>query len=149
MTESRPTVRRLPGGLFAPGQSGNVLGRPKRVEQITDLALEHAPEAFTRIVALISHNDPKIALAASIHVLDRAFGKPSQAVQAEVAKWDMSKLWLEVVKMGVPAPCGEPKTIDGTALATTTTTTTTPATTLPAAFGGSNDDGVTTLKNEW
>ena len=84
--------------------SGNPAGRPKRVEQIAELAQQHAPEALAKIVELMSHADPKVALAASNAILDRAFGRPFQSVQAQVEKWDMGKLWLEAVKMANAPP---------------------------------------------
>lgn len=46
-----------------------------------DLCREHTREALDRIVELIHCEDPKVALQASIHMLDRCFGKPSQSVE--------------------------------------------------------------------
>lgn len=37
-----------------------------------------------KIVALMNDPDPRVALAAAIHVLDRAYGKPEQKADVEV-----------------------------------------------------------------
>jgi hypothetical protein len=51
------------------------------MQEITDLARQRAPEAFARIVELTANEDPRVALAASQEVLNRAYGKPRQALQ--------------------------------------------------------------------
>jgi hypothetical protein len=121
---SPPAVRRAPNGHWLAGQSANPLGRPKRVEQIADLALEQAPAAFAKIIAFIDHADPKIAMAAAVHVLDRAFGKCTQTTDATVKSADVTPLIRDLWLKTVQQPPGA--VIDGEAN-TTNTTTTTPA----------------------
>lgn len=65
---------------FKPGQSGNPNGRPKVVTEIRDLARSKGKEAFERIVVLMDDDDPKVSMAAAKEVLDRAYGKPAQAI---------------------------------------------------------------------
>ena len=58
------------------GQSGNPKGRPKDVESVARLAREHSAEAVHRIVALMrQEEEPKVALQAAMHLLDRGIGK--------------------------------------------------------------------------
>lgn len=64
---------------FQKGRSGNPGGRPKIVGEIRDLAREAAPEAFARVVELIDHPEPRVALAAAQEILNRAYGRPEQA----------------------------------------------------------------------
>ena len=94
------------GGLrttsFRPGVSGNPGGRPKRPRTIEArrieadakaLARSLAPEAMQTLANIMS--DPKAPPAARISatmaLLDRAFGKPGQAVEIS-RKPDLSRL---------------------------------------------------------
>jgi hypothetical protein len=43
---------------------------------IAAIAREAAPDAIERLVLLMSHTDPHVAMDACKHVLDRAVGKP-------------------------------------------------------------------------
>jgi hypothetical protein len=61
-----------------PGVSGNRSGRPKVVAEIRELARSHAPLALSKVVALMDHPDPRVALVAAKEVLDRALGRPVQ-----------------------------------------------------------------------
>ena len=91
------------GGLrstsFKPGVSGNPSGRPKRPQTIetrkitTDVkaaARELTPEAMDTLKEAMA--DPKAPwaakIAAAIAVLDRGWGKPTQAVDANVSVLD-------------------------------------------------------------
>lgn len=66
---------RVVGRPFAPGQSGNPRGRPKIDPDVRGLARRHAPDALAKLIALMSHPRPEIALRACEAVLDRAYGK--------------------------------------------------------------------------
>ena len=63
------------------GQSANPGGRPLGGEPLRALAREHGPEALRRLVELMSsHNEP-VAVRACEALLDRAYGKPPQALE--------------------------------------------------------------------
>jgi hypothetical protein len=66
------------------GPSFNPGGRPKAIRPIKDLARENSLEAMQKIVKLMNDEDPRVALAAAIHVLDRAWGKPEQKADVEM-----------------------------------------------------------------
>jgi hypothetical protein len=66
---------------FEKGKSGNPTGRPKENAEIKALALEKAPMAFQKILDLMDGDDPKISMAAAQEVLNRALGKPAQAME--------------------------------------------------------------------
>ncbi len=65
---------------FKKGESGNPGGRPKEEREVLDLARQHSPEAIMRLVEWMQSEHPKASPAACIAILDRAYGKPKQAV---------------------------------------------------------------------
>jgi hypothetical protein len=71
-----------PATQFKPGVSGNPFGRANAFEQVRTLAREHSPEAFKTLVELMRLTDePLVRLRAAEQILDRAFGRPAQAVE--------------------------------------------------------------------
>jgi len=100
-------------GRLLPGFSGNPSGRPRVVAQIRDMALKAAPAAFEKVCDLVGSVDERIALAASQEILNRAYGKPLQSVDAEVKKFDMNALYLAAVKLANGDP-PKPEIVDVT-----------------------------------
>lgn len=68
-------------GRFLKGASGNPGGSPRvlraRIAAVRDAALDHAPKAIARLAALIDSEDGKVAIGASLAILERAAGKPA------------------------------------------------------------------------
>jgi hypothetical protein len=52
----------------------------KATAEIKAVAQQYGPEAIERLVDLMRGKDPDVALKAAIALLDRAYGKPAQAI---------------------------------------------------------------------
>jgi hypothetical protein len=65
---------------FQPGQSGNPGGRPKENAEIKALARAHGKKAIEKLAAMLDSDDERIVTGAAQALLDRGFGKPSQAI---------------------------------------------------------------------
>jgi 50S ribosomal subunit-associated GTPase HflX len=65
---------------FQPGKSGNPGGRPKADREVVELARAAGPDAIRKLIGMMDNADPKIAMSASVHVLERAYGKPAQPI---------------------------------------------------------------------
>jgi len=65
---------------FQPGVSGNPSGRPKENNEVKALARANAPQAMQTLIDIMTNGEPKLALQAANAVLDRAYGKPVQAI---------------------------------------------------------------------
>lgn len=63
---------------FEPGKSGNPGGRPKLDVRVKELAREYTEQAIQALVDAL--NDDKTRVAAATALLDRAWGKPAQAI---------------------------------------------------------------------
>lgn len=70
---------------FAPGQSGNPGGRPKENAKVKALAGEYTEEAIGVLAAVMRDPEAKPGerRAAATDLLDRAWGKPAQAITGE------------------------------------------------------------------
>lgn len=69
---------------FQPGQSGNPSGRPKKDPAIAAEAQKHAAEALAVFVANLTDENPTVRHRAAEAILDRAYGKPVQNIDADV-----------------------------------------------------------------
>ncbi|MBX9772372.1 MAG: hypothetical protein K2X29_13430 [Candidatus Obscuribacterales bacterium] len=72
--------------MFKPGVSGNPSGRPKDVYRITELAKTHTEEALQTLAEIASDKTapPAARVSAAEALLNRAWGRPSQHVEATV-----------------------------------------------------------------
>jgi hypothetical protein len=98
------TPQRDERGRLLPGFTANPSGRPAIIKEVRELAREHVPAAITRLVELMNSKNEGTALAAIAQLLDRVYGKPPQAVDATVQKFDMSQLYLAAVRGANDAP---------------------------------------------
>lgn len=73
-------VDRTREGRWLPGTSPNPGGRPRIDPAIREALEAGSLAAAQRLVGLVQDPDPRIALAASVALLDRVLGRPAQAV---------------------------------------------------------------------
>lgn len=71
---------------FKKGRSGNPGGRPKEQHDVKELAREYSTEAVERLAAWMRSDNAKASVAACATLLDRAYGKATQHIQAEITK---------------------------------------------------------------
>src|SRR5262245_18870318 len=78
---------------------GRPKGSPNRVQaDIRQAMLKLSPKAQTRLAELLDSGDEKIALAAVNSILDRAHGRPIQAIAAPEAPIQVN---LDVVRQSI------------------------------------------------
>ena len=96
MPENRQdqAVARLPTGQFPPGRSGNPGGRPAALAEVRELARQHTPQAISTLVKIVEKGRSEQArIAASVALLDRAWGKPTQPIAGDA---DMPPVGLSI-----------------------------------------------------
>ena len=69
---------------FRPGQSGNPSGRGGEYHEIQRICRAASPAAARRMVELMQSADERIALMAAEKVLERGWGKPREARDADI-----------------------------------------------------------------
>lgn len=92
---------------FQPGQSGNPSGRPKENAQLKAAARAHTEAALNVLVMALGDEDTKTRIAAANALLDRGYGKPTQAVGGDPDFAPLvTNISVEYVKAtgGLPVP---------------------------------------------
>ena len=79
-------ANRTDKGRFAPGASGNPGGRPKLPAEMREMFQAKASEAFDVLCKHLHANDPKVSVTAAREILDRAYGRPVQSIDANVTE---------------------------------------------------------------
>jgi hypothetical protein len=100
----RQHIDRTPNGRWTPGVTGNPGGRPKINADVASALEAGSLAAAQRLVELVSSEDERVALAASMALLDRTLGKAPASLEVtsapDAAHWDrvqkaMQRLTLE------------------------------------------------------
>ncbi len=86
VTTPETKKRKAPSSAWKPGQSGNPGGFPKELAAVQALARSHTPAAISALVKIVeSDNAPPAAIVAAANsILDRAWGRPAQPIEAAV-----------------------------------------------------------------
>lgn len=79
----RPPADRTPEGRFPKGTSGNPSGQPAAFRAVRKMLEQHVPGAAQKLIELVDHEDPKVALAACKDILDRTLGKAKESVEVK------------------------------------------------------------------
>ena len=83
------------------GQSGNPGGRPKVIGDLQEQARQWSGEALEALREVATSKDapPSARVSAAVALLDRAYGKPPQAIDAKVTnELSTAHLHLEALK---------------------------------------------------
>src|SRR5262249_7737531 len=77
------------GRPFVKGQSGNPGGRPKEIAEVKELARQHVPAAIEALASIMNNTKASDAarVSAASALLDRAYGKPQQHIDAEIGSY--------------------------------------------------------------
>lgn len=74
-------VARTPNGRWTPGVTGNPGGRPKIAPDVRSALEAGSLAAAQRLVELVSSEDERVSLAASLALLDRTLGKAAASLE--------------------------------------------------------------------
>src|SRR3974390_875674 len=68
------------------GQAGNPLGRRVEDRKVKLMARQYTDAAISTLAKWMNSDDPRAAVMAAKELLDRAYGKPRQVVDATMTK---------------------------------------------------------------
>ena len=90
-------MSRTEKGHFQKGHSGNPGGRPKVLAEVQELARAHTGENIERLMEIArgAKVPAQARVAATVAVLDRAWGKPGQSIDMNVNPKDELDHMLE------------------------------------------------------
>lgn len=88
---------------FRPGVSGNPSGRPKKNRDLEKTAEFYVDEAVKVLAEALKDDDAKVRIAAANALLDRARGKPKQAVEVERTPHSLDEITTDALIAAVHA----------------------------------------------
>ncbi len=101
MTAENSKKQKPRGKSFEKGRTGNAGGRPKRTPEELDLVAAckaKAPEALAVLIEIMQNGEQeKNRMSAAQVIIERGYGKPTQAIDATVD----AKLMVEIVRFGL------------------------------------------------
>lgn len=103
---------------FLPGNRANPKGLGGTYPEVLALAREASPAAMRKLIKLIDHRSPKVALVAAKEVIERAWGKvkemdPNAGIDPEAAA-RRAEMRSQVIAMLQALAVPEPLTIEVT-----------------------------------
>jgi hypothetical protein len=101
---------------WQPGQSGNLSAARTDYRAVLELARDNSQHAMAKLIKLIDHRNPKVALVAAKEVLERAWGRvkevdPNTGADPEAAA-RRSEMRAQVIAMLQALAVPEPLTVE-------------------------------------
>lgn len=88
---------------FQPGSSANPGGRPKKNAEFVEACQKHAPEALAFLASVMNDANQETSdrIKAATVIIERAFGKPPQAVEIGTPEGQQTPMFVVQVKQDV------------------------------------------------